>query len=134
MCIAAMFCTDICWYCLDNDRIVLYIYHRRLEMKKIFIIPLFLLFGFAFFPGCTSLKGESAGEIIDDATITAQVNGLIVKDLKGQYFKIEVTTIKGDVVLQGFVRNKDDEVFLEEKIREIRGVKSVKSLLRLENK
>jgi osmotically-inducible protein OsmY len=103
-------------------------------MKKVIIMALFLFSGFAFLPGCTSLKGETAGEIIDDTTITAQVNGVIVKNLKAQYFKIEVTTIKGDVVLQGFIHSRDDEVLLEEKIKQIRGVKSVKSLLRLQDK
>jgi osmotically-inducible protein OsmY len=103
-------------------------------MKKVIITALFLFSGLTLIPGCTSLKGETAGEIIDDSTITAQINGLIVKNLKAQYFKIDVTTIKGDVVLQGFIHSKDDEIMLEEKIKDISGVKSVKSLLRIEAK
>jgi len=101
-------------------------------MKKSFFMSVFLFFGLLLIPGCTSFWGETAGEYIDDSTITSQVNGVIVKDPGAQYFKITVTTTQGDVVLQGFVNDKDTESQLIEKIKQIRGVKSVKSLLKLE--
>jgi osmotically-inducible protein OsmY len=45
-----------------------------------------------------------------------------------------VTTTEGDVALQGFVNSKETEDRLVTKTREILGVKSVKSLLRVEEK
>jgi hyperosmotically inducible protein len=110
-------------------------------MKKFIILPVLFVFGFALFSCtcCTSkkgetMKGETTGEYIDDATMTTKVSALIVKDTDAHLFKIDVTTVQGDVVLQGFVNSKDTEERLVTKIKEIRGVKSVKSLLRIEEK
>lgn len=101
-------------------------------MKKIVLFSVLMFLGLVMFSGRTSTAGETVGEYIDDATITTQVKEIIVKDPDAHYFKIEVTTTQGDVVLQGFVNSKDTEARLIAKTREIRGVKSVKSLLKLE--
>jgi osmotically-inducible protein OsmY len=45
-----------------------------------------------------------------------------------------VTTTQGDVVLQGFVNSRETEERLVAKIRQIKGVKSVKSLLKMEER
>jgi len=80
------------------------------------------------------MAGETAGEYIDDSTMTTKVNAIIVKDPDAHYFKIDVTTTQGDVVLQGFVNSRDTEERLVAKIKEIKGVKSVKSLLKIEER
>ncbi len=103
-------------------------------MKKVILLLVLVVFGSALFLGCATMKGETTGEYIDDSTITTQVNGAIVKDPDAHYFKIDVTTTQGDVVLQGFVNSRETEERLVAKIREIRGVKSVKSLLKLEER
>ncbi|MFA4827657.1 MAG: BON domain-containing protein [Thermodesulfovibrionales bacterium] len=103
-------------------------------MKKFIFMAVLMVFGLALFSGCATMKGESAGEYIDDSTITTQVNGTIVNDPDAHYLKIDVTTTKGDVVLQGFVNNRDAEARLIAKIKQIKGVKSVKSLLNIEKK
>ena len=106
---------------------------RGLSQKFIFMTVL-MVFGLALFSGCATMKGETTGEYIDDSTITTKVNAVIVKDPDAHYFKIDVTTTQGDVVLQGFVNSRQTEDRLVTKIREIRGVKSVKSLLKVEEK
>ena len=103
-------------------------------MKKIILLSVLTAFGLPWLSGCATMKGETTGEYIDDSTITTQVNGIIVEDPDAQYFKIDVTTTKGDVVLQGFVNSRETEERLVKKISEIRGVKSVKSLLKVEEK
>ena len=103
-------------------------------MKRIIFITMLMVFGLAFFSVRASIAGETIGEFVDDASITTQVNAAIVKDPDAQYFKIDVTTTQGDVVLQGYVNNKATEERFVAKIREIRGVKSVKSLLTVEEK
>ena len=45
--------------------------------------------------------GETAGENIDDSTIHTEAIAAIVKDPDAQYFKIDVTVTRGDVVLAG---------------------------------
>ena len=103
-------------------------------MKRIILLTVLMVFGLALFSGCAAVKGETTGEYIDDSTITTKINADIVKDPDAHYFKIEVTTTQGDVVLQGFVNNRNTEARLVAKIKEIRGVKSVKSLLKVEEK
>ena len=100
-------------------------------MKKVVLLSVLVVFGLALFSGFTTVKGETTGEYID-ATITTQVNGIILNDPDAQYLKIDVTTTQGEVVLQGFVNNRETEERLVVKIKQIRGVKSVNSLLKLE--
>jgi len=93
-----------------------------------------MVFGLALFSGCASMTGETAGENIDDSTIHTQAIAVVVKDPDAQYFKIDVSVTRGDVVLTGFVNSRDTEDRLVAKIREIKGVKSVKSLLNLQER
>ena len=106
----------------------------RREMKYLFFLTFLLLLGLSLFSGCASLTGETAGENIDDNTITAEANAIIIKDPQTHYLKIDVETTQGNVVLTGFVNSRETEERLVAKIRAIRGVKSVKSLLRIEEK
>ena len=103
-------------------------------MKNVVLLSVVMVFGLALFSGRASMAGETIGEYIDDSTITTEVNAKIVKDPDAHYLKIDVSTTQGDVVLQGFVNSRETEDRLVAKIREIRGVKSVKSLLKLEER
>jgi len=106
----------------------------RRDMKTVFLLSLLLAFGLALFSGCASMTGETAGENIDDNTITAKVNAIIIKDPQAHYLKIDVETTQGDVVLTGFVDSNETAERLVGKIKEIRGVKSVKNMLKIEKK
>ncbi len=103
-------------------------------MKKIILLSVLVAFGLAMFSACATIKGESTGEYIDDSTITTEVNAAIVKDPDAHYFKIDVSTTQGDVVLQGFVNSRETEDRLVAKVRGIKGVKSVKSFLKIEER
>jgi osmotically-inducible protein OsmY len=107
---------------------------RRREMKRVALLMFLLVFGLTLFSGCASTTGRTAGEHIDDATITTEANAAIVKDPDAQYLKIDVASTQGNVVLTGYVRSKEAEERLVSKIRQIKGVKSVKSLLKVEEK
>jgi osmotically-inducible protein OsmY len=80
------------------------------------------------------MTGETAGEHIDDSTIYSQASAVVVQDPDAHYLKIEVTVTKGEVVLTGFVNSSMTENRVVSKIRQIKGVKSVKSLLKVEKK
>ena len=57
----------------------------------------------------------------------------MVKERDAPCLNIDVTTTREDVVLQGFfVKNSGTEDRIAEKIRQNRGVKSVMSLLKME--
>ena len=101
-------------------------------MKRLVLLAIFTILGLTLFSGCATMTGETAGEKIDDATITTEANAVIVKDPDAHYLKINVDTTQGNVVLTGFVNSSKTEERLVGKIRQIRGVKSVKSLLKVE--
>jgi osmotically-inducible protein OsmY len=103
-------------------------------MKNVALLTVLLIFGLTLFAGCATMTGKTAGEQVDDSSITTQANALIVKDPDAQYLKIDVDTTQGNVVLAGFVNSKATENRIIGKIREIKGVKSVKSLLKVEEK
>jgi hyperosmotically inducible periplasmic protein len=103
-------------------------------MKKIIFMTVLMVFGLALFSGCASMTGRTAGEHIDDATITTEVNAIIIKDADAKYLKIDVSSLEGNVVLQGFIHDRTAEERIVAKIRQIKGVKSVKSNLKVEVK
>jgi osmotically-inducible protein OsmY len=107
---------------------------RRSEMRNVLLFAVLTIFSLALLTACSSMRGETTGEYIDDSTMHTKATAIVVKDPDARYFKIDVTVTQGDVVLTGFVNSRQTEERVIEKIREIRGVKSVKSLLRIEKK
>ena len=103
-------------------------------MKKYILLTVVMVFGLALFSGCATMTGQTAGENVDDATITTKVNGIIINEPDAHYWKIDVTTTKGDVMLTGVVNSKAAEDRLVAKIRQVKGVKSVQSHLKVEEK
>jgi len=103
-------------------------------MKKVILLSVLMVFGLALFSGCASMTGQTAGQNIDDGTITTEVNGIIINDPDAHFWKIDVTTTKGDVMLTGVVNSNEAENRLVEKIRRVKGVKYVHSHLKVEEK
>jgi len=103
-------------------------------MKNAILLTVLMVFGLALFSSCASMTGRTAGEYIDDSNITTQANAIIVKDPDAQYLKIDVSSTDGNVVLQGFIHDRTAEERIVAKIRQIKGVKSVKSNLEVEEK
>jgi len=103
-------------------------------MKKVILLSVLVVFGLALFSGCATMTGRTAGEYIDDSNITTEANGIIVKDPDAQYLKIDVSSTNGNVVLAGYIHDKKAEERIVAKIRQIKGVKSVKSNLKVEEK
>lgn len=103
-------------------------------MKKVILLSVLVVFGLALFSGCASMTGRTTGEYIDDSSITTEVNSIIVNDPDAQYLKIDVSSTSGNVVLAGFIHDKKAEERIVAKIRQIKGVKSVKSNLKVEEK
>ena len=108
--------------------------NRRGLSQKFIFMTLLMVFGLALFSGCATMTGETAGENIDDSTIHSKVSAIVIKDPDARYFKLDYTVTKGEVVLTGFVNSRQTEDRLVAKIREIKGVTSVKSLLNVEEK
>jgi len=107
---------------------------RRRDMKKFILLSVLMIFGLALFSGCASMTGKTAGEHIDDASITTEANAIIVKDPDAKFLKIDVTTTDGNVVLAGFIHDRAAEDRIVAKIRQVKGVRSVQSNLKVEDK
>jgi len=103
-------------------------------MKKVILLSVLVVFGLALFSGCASLTGRTTGEYIDDSSITTQANAIIIKEPDAGYWKIDVSSTNGNGVLAGYIHDKTAEERIVAKIRQINGVKSVKSNLKVEEK
>jgi osmotically-inducible protein OsmY len=79
-------------------------------------------------------RSETAGELLDDASITTAAKAAIVGDPDARLLKIVVTTTRGEVLLEGLVNTRDAETRLLAKIRAMKGVRSVRSNLQVEEK
>lgn len=101
-------------------------------MGKPGISVLLIVVGLALVSGCATMKGETAVEYVDDVKITDKVAAIIANDPDAHFVEIETTTTRGDVVLEGFVKNRESETRIVSQVKDLTGVNSVKSLLRLE--
>jgi len=74
---------------------------------------------------------ESAGEYVDDTTISARAKSALIKDnnVRSTDFSIEV--YQGNVTLTGVARTETESRLAEQDIRTIDGVKSVKNDVRV---
>ena len=79
---------------------------------------------------CSAISGrETAGQYIDDTTITARVKTKIVNDPILKPFTISVETFQNEVQLSGFVDSVKESSRAESLARNTKGVKLVKNSL-----
>jgi len=69
--------------------------------------------------------GETAGEKIDDASITAQVKGSLLTHRSTSVLKTKVTTNNGVVTVSGQARNEAEKALVTKLVTDINGVQSV---------
>ena len=79
--------------------------------------------------GCQSTTGKTAGQTVDDATITTSVQSKLSSDRISNFSRIDVDTERGVVTLNGVVKSSDQKMRVAELAREVNGVKSVKNNL-----
>jgi hyperosmotically inducible periplasmic protein len=82
--------------------------------------------------GCTALTGKTAGENVDDATITAGVKAKLAVEKASTLMKIDVDTNKGTVYLNGNVDSGAMKERAEDLARQVKGVKDVVNNLKLQ--
>ena len=99
-------------------------------MKKLYrIVKLSVCIGIiSAFLGCaTTQKQESAGQYVDDTTITTKVKADIFSEPGLKTLQITVTTYKGVVQLSGFVDSAQNAKKAGEIARNVKGVAEVKN-------
>jgi len=95
-------------------------------MNKELLLILGLALGTA--TGCAVFEGQStAGEYVDDKSISTQVKAMFAKDPTVSAMKIEVESLRGEVQLSGFAKSDTEKERAEEIARSVRGVRDVQN-------
>jgi hyperosmotically inducible protein len=93
-----------------------------------------LLAGLLLMGGCQAMTGETAGEYVDDSTITTSVKTKLAGDKIGSFTRINVDTTNRVVSLNGIVESPDQRARAEQLASQVSGVKSVKNNLQIQKK
>jgi len=78
------------------------------------------------------MTGKTAGQNIDDATMTASIQGKLTADKLSNFSRINVDTDRSVVTLNGIVRSTEERMRAEELTRQVAGVKSVNNNLQIQ--
>jgi hyperosmotically inducible protein len=100
-------------------------------MRRVLFLFAVLAFASTFLVACSHVTGETAGQGLDDSVITSDIKAKIVKDSELKTFGIGVSTYQGNVTLSGQVPNSAAEQRLIQYAQDTKGVKSVKTNLRM---
>jgi hyperosmotically inducible protein len=101
-------------------------------MRHLFRSMLVLVMVVAVTAGCTSMTGKSAGENVDDASITASVKSKLAAEKVATLTKVDVDTNKGTVYLTGNVENPAIKARATELARQVAGVREVVNNLKVQ--
>jgi hyperosmotically inducible protein len=78
--------------------------------------------------GCAPMQGrESAGQYVDDATVSTKVRAELLRNQALKGFDIHVETMQDVVQLSGFVDSPDQKVQAEQIARSVSGVRGVRN-------
>jgi hyperosmotically inducible periplasmic protein len=102
--------------------------NTRLTVSSILLAALLVV------SGCTSMTGQTAGQYVDDTTITTAVKAKLVGEKAANFTRIDVDTTNQVVSLNGIVESADQKAKAEQIARQVNGVKSVKNNLQIQKK
>jgi osmotically-inducible protein OsmY len=97
-------------------------------------IPAIIFAGALLIGGCTAMTGQTAGQNVDDSTITASVKSKLVADKAANLTRIDVDTTNRVVSLNGIVESADQKARAEKLASQVSGVKSVKNNLQIQKR
>lgn len=83
------------------------------------------------FLACHTPAGRSAGDVVDDATITTKVKAKLFDDDRLSGFAISVETFEGEVTLTGAVASAEDRRRATNLAQSVKGVKRVNNVLKV---
>ena len=102
-------------------------------MNRTVIMMSILGLSLMVFTACESMTGKTAGQNIDDATLTATVQAKLTGDKLANFSRINVDTDRGFVSLNGVVRTLEDKLRAEELARQVAGVTKVNNNLQIQS-
>lgn len=86
-----------------------------------------------FLTACQSMTGKTAGQNVDDATMTTSVQGKLTSDKASNFTRIDVDTERGVVTLTGVVRTAEEKSRAEVLARKVDGVTKVNNNIQIES-
>lgn len=96
------------------------------------LMAFMILFGLAIgLWGCQTPAGRTAGQVMDDATITTKVKAKIFQDSVLKGFAVSVETFAGEVTLTGGVDNEAGKKRAESLAKGTAGVRKVNNLIKI---
>ena len=81
---------------------------------------------------CQAMTGRTAGENIDDATITTSVKTKLAADKLSSLTRVDVDTRRGTVYLNGVVQSPKDKERAEQLAMQVGGVNKVVNNLQVQ--
>ena len=84
--------------------------------------------------GCTSMTGETAGQYVDDSTITTSVKAKLVADKVVNLTRIDVDTTNRVVSLNGVVESPEQKTRAEQLAMQVGGVRRVDNNLQIQSR
>ncbi len=100
-------------------------------IRRGFLIVMLLIFAGMALSACHTPAGRSAGQVVDDASITTVVKTKIFNDKKLSGLAISVSTFQGEVTLTGAVNSQSEKDLAESLARNTDEVKSVNNMIRI---
>jgi len=86
------------------------------------------------FAGCTSMTGQTAGQYVDDSTITASVKAKLVSDKTTNLTRIDVDTTNRVVSLTGIVESPEQKTRAEQLAMQVGGVEKIQNNLQIQKR
>jgi hyperosmotically inducible periplasmic protein len=100
------------------------------NMKTFTALTVSLCFFFVLC-SCQTPAGRTAGQVVDDATITTKVKAKLLKDSIMSGFAISVQTFEGDVTLTGAVTSEEIKQRATMLTNSVLGVQKVHNLIKV---
>jgi osmotically-inducible protein OsmY len=82
--------------------------------------------------GCTSMTGQTAGQYVDDSTITASVKAKLTAEKAANFTRINVDTTNRVVSLTGIVESPEQKTRAQQIATEVGGVRRVDNNLQIQ--
>lgn len=97
---------------------------------KSFLVAAMVAFAAVYSSGCSVATGQrSAGDVVDDSTITTRVKARFVEDKIVAASRINVETLKGVVQLSGFAISEAERTKAAQIAASVPGVKQVQNAI-----
>jgi len=102
-----------------------------MRSERKFLVVLLTIFSLA---GCQAMTGKTAGQNVDDATLTSSVKTRLATDKLSSLTRVDVDTNNGVVSLNGVVESPDQRARAQELASQVNGVNRVVNNLQVQTK